>query len=214
MKKILISGFEPFGNDSINPSLEAVKLLDQLEIANAKIHIVQTPVVRYKSIDTVIDAIKKIQPHIVITVGQAGGRAGITPERVAINVDDFRIKDNEGNMPIDQPIFPNASNAYFSSLPIKAIVKALQSEGIPSHVSNSAGTFVCNHLFYGVEHFIRSNSLEIRHGFIHIPYLPEQVKEANEPSMGLELIVKSLKIAVKATLENEKDLVIKGGEIC
>lgn len=214
MKTVLLSGFEPFGDDTINPSLEAVKLLDKEEFKGGEIHIVQTPVVKQKSIDTVVEAIKKLNPDIVITIGQAGGRFGITPERVAINIDDYRIPDNDGNTIIDKPIVKGAPNAYFSTLPIKAMVKAMRENGYPALVSNSAGTFVCNHLFFGVEHFIQSNKLPIKHGFVHIPLLQEQAKDGTKPTMSLRSITDGLHVMIQAILDNEEDIKESGGSIC
>ena len=172
MKKVLITGFEPFGGASINPALEAVKALDGLELEGGVIVTCQVPVTRYESIRAIVDAIETHQPSIVITVGQAAGRASMSPERIAINMDDFRIPDNGGNQPIDLAIDEDGPAAYFTSLPIKAITKAMQDRGIPCQVSNTAGTFVCNHVFYGIQHFLRDT--DIAHGFIHIPLLPEQ----------------------------------------
>ena len=131
-------------------------------------------------------------------IGQAGGRAQITPERVAINISDANIDDNEGNRPTDEPIEIGAPAAYFSTLPIKAIVEKLKAENIPAAVSNSAGTFVCNHLMYGVLRHIEKNSLQTIAGFIHIPYLPEQtVNKENMPSLPLEVSTKAIEIAVR-----------------
>lgn len=212
MKKILMTGFEPFGGESINPALEAVKLLDGVVLNNGIIVAHQVPVTRFKAIEVVIEAIKYHQPDYVITVGQASGRAAITPERIAINMDDFRIADNDGNQPIDQPIIMNGPNAYFSTLPIKAITQALQQQGIPCQVSNTAGTFVCNHLFYGVQHYLRYT--QIGHGFIHIPLLPQQATFGDQPSMSLDLIVAGLKIAAQAVIDNTFDIPLSGGSIC
>ncbi|MDF5484862.1 pyroglutamyl-peptidase I, partial [Vibrio parahaemolyticus] len=172
MKKVLITGFEPFGGDAINPALEAVKQLEAAAIKGGVIVTCPVPVVRYDSVKVVIEAIEAHQPDCVITVGQAAGRSAITPERVAINVDDFRIPDNVGYQPIDEPVVADGPDAYFSTLPIKRIVQTLQKQGIPSQISNSAGTFVCNHLFYGIQHYLKDKP--IRHGFVHIPLLPEQ----------------------------------------
>ena len=212
MKKILMTGFEPFGGESINPALEAVKLLDGVVLNNGIIVAHQVPVTRFKATEVVIEAIKYHQPDYVITVGQASGRAAITPERIAINMDDFRIADNDGNQPIDQPIIMNGPNAYFSTLPIKAITQALQQQGIPCQVSNTAGTFVCNHLFYGVQHYLRYT--QIGHGFIHIPLLPQQATFGDQPSMSLDLIVAGLKIAAQAVIDNTFDIPLSGGSIC
>lgn len=214
MKTVLISGFEPFGGDKINPSLEALKSLQRKTLCSGKIVTVQVPVVRYKCTAIVVEAIKKYKPDVVLTVGQAGGRLGVTPERVAVNIDDFRIADNEKNQPIDQAIVANAPAAYFSTLPLKAIVRALRKKGIPSALSNSAGTFVCNHLFYGVQHYIVSHNLPIRHGFMHIPLLPEQALSGQKPSLSKALIVKALTVAAQVCLDFEEDIVEVGGEIC
>jgi pyroglutamyl-peptidase len=212
MKKILMAGFEPFGQDKINPALEAVKLLDGKQLNGGVIVSCEVPVVRYKAIDVVMEAVKNHQPDIVITIGQAAGRAEITPERIAMNIDDYRISDNEGNQVIDETIVENGPAAYFSTLPIKAMVEALKLKNIPAQVSNTAGTFVCNHLFYGLQH--RLVDTQITHGFVHIPLLPEQAKDLNQPSMSLEMIVDGLAILAQTALDNKQDKVIEGGTIC
>lgn len=212
MKKVLITGFEPFGGASINPALEAVKQLAGYPLNNGEIVVCDVPVTRYEAIDAVIAAIETHQPDFVITVGQAAGRTAITPERVAINVDDFRIPDNGGYQPIDEAIVQDGPDAYFTTLPIKAITRTLQEKGIPCQVSNSAGTFVCNHLFYGVQHYLRDKN--IGHGFIHIPLLPEQSAAGEQPTMALDVIVEALKLAAQATIDNEQDIVFGGGRVC
>ncbi|GAB2643405.1 pyroglutamyl-peptidase I [Vibrio panuliri] len=212
MKKILITGFEPFDGASINPALEAVNKLSQTKLDGGEIVVCEVPVTRFESIDKVVAAIEMHQPDYVITVGQAAGRAGITPERVAINVDDFRIADNGGNQPIDQPVAVDGPDAYFSTLPIKAITRTLQEQGIPCQVSNTAGTFVCNHLFYGVQHYLRDKN--IGHGFVHIPLLPEQDTTGNQPTMSLDVIVEGLRLVAQATINHEQDVVITAGQIC
>lgn len=148
----------------------------------------------------------------MLTVGLAAGRSAITPERVAINIDDFRIADNKGNQPIDVPIVSDGPDAYFSTLPIKAITQRVQERGIPCQVSNSAGTFVCNHLFYGVQHYLRNS--HIKHGFIHIPLLPEQDVSGTQPTMSLENIVEGLKIAAQVAIACDGDMKIGAGKIC
>lgn len=193
--KILLCAFDPFGGESINPALEAVRAakVDGVELVKTEI-----PTVFYKSIKKATAIIDEISPDAVIMIGQAGGRAQITPERVAINISDANIDDNEGNRPTDEPIESGAPAAYFSTLPIKAIVEKLKAENIPAAVSNSAGTFVCNHLMYGVLRHIEKNSLQTIAGFIHIPYLPEQtVNKENMPSLPLEVSTKAIEIAVK-----------------
>ncbi|EGU31636.1 pyroglutamyl-peptidase I [Vibrio scophthalmi] len=212
MKKVLITGFEPFGGAAINPALEAVKKLQNATLNGGEIVICDVPVTRYEAVDTVIAAIEKYQPDYVITVGQAGGRAAITPERVAINVDDFRIPDNGGNQPIDEPVVVDGPDAYFTTLPIKAITRTLQENGIPCQVSNTAGTFVCNHLFYGVQHYLRDK--EIGHGFVHIPLLPEQDTLGNQATMSLDVIAEGLRLVAQATIDNPHDVAIGAGQIC
>ncbi|MGG5253617.1 pyroglutamyl-peptidase I [Neobacillus sp. SM06] len=214
MKKVLVTGFDPFGGEPVNPALEAVKLLNGKEITGFEIVTKEIPTVFGKAIVRLNEAIEDVNPAIVICVGQAGGRSAITPERIAINVDDARIADNENNQPIDREIVPGGPAAYFSKLPVKAIMKKLNDNGIPASVSNTAGTFVCNHIFYGLMHYLETNGRGIRGGFIHIPFLPEQiVRNPGQPSMSLELIVKGLELSIEATITNETDIVAVGGEI-
>ncbi|EGU33735.1 pyrrolidone-carboxylate peptidase [Vibrio ichthyoenteri ATCC 700023] len=212
MKKVLITGFEPFGGAAINPALEAVKKLENATLNGGEIVICDVPVTRYEAVDSVIAAIEKHQPDYVITVGQAGGRVAITPERVAINIDDFRIPDNGGNQPIDEPVVVDGPDAYFTTLPIKAITRTLQENGIPCQVSNTAGTFVCNHLFYGVQHYLRDKN--IGHGFVHIPLLPEQDPLGNQATMSLDVIAEGLRLVAQATIDNPQDVAITAGQIC
>lgn len=212
--KILITAFDPFGGEKINPALEAVKLMKD-EIKGAKILKLMVPTVFVKSVDKTIEAIKKEKPDVVLCIGQAGGRYGITPERVAINIDDARIPDNQGNQPIDSKIYDDGAAAYFSTLPVKAIVKEIKAGGLPSYLSNSAGTFVCNHLMYGVLHYLSQNEKHIRAGFIHVPFIPEQTvnRPYPNPSMSITDIVRGLELAVKAIVENQIDISDIGGAI-
>lgn len=212
--KVLMTGFEPFGCEKINPSFEAVKKLDD-QIAGAHIIKAEIPTVYRKSIETLTKIIEKEKPDIVICVGQAGGRCDITVERVAINIDDARISDNEDNQPIDKKIYEDGKNAYFSNLPIKAMVNEINDNLIPASISNTAGTFVCNHIMYGLLYMINKKYTNIKGGFIHVPFIPEQViGKKNAPSMSLDNIVKGLKCSIKATVENEKDIIVSGGAIC
>ncbi len=201
--KILITGFDPFGGESINPSYEAVRSLPD-SINGAIIVKKQIPTVFRKSIEALERLIEEEMPDIVISVGQAGGRVDITIERVAINIDDSRIKDNEGNQPVDKVIFEDGENAYFSNLPINAMVEKIKNNGIPASISNSAGTFVCNHIMYGLLYLIDKKYPHIKGGFIHVPYLPEQVVDKNNtPSMNLDNIKKALVLAIEEIIENE-----------
>ena len=211
MPTVLLTGFEPFDGDTINPSWECVQALHGTVIAGATVVAVQLPCVFGKSITALRRALRQHQPDIVIAVGQAGGRMEITPERVAINLDDARIPDNAGKRPLDKAITPGGPAAYFSTLPIKAIVAALQAQGLPASISHSAGTFVCNHVFYALmalqeQHKIRSC------GFMHIPFLPEQAaRRGAVPSMSANDIVRSLRIAIETSVQRKKDLRAAGG---
>ncbi|HMM20454.1 MAG TPA: pyroglutamyl-peptidase I [Selenomonadales bacterium] len=207
MQKILVTGFGPFGGEPVNPALEAVKVLNGRTIAGAQVVTGELPVVGHECIEKLIGLIKEIDPVLVVAVGQAGGRVDITPERVAINVDDFRIKDNAGRQPVDEPIAAGGPAAYWSTLPVKAIVSHLRSGGIPASVSNSAGTYVCNNLFYGLMHHLASEGNRRRGGFIHIPYLPEQAaRNPGQPSLALATVARGLELAIEAAMENASDI--------
>ena len=209
--KLLLTAFTPFDGEKINPALEAVKLVKD-RIGNLLIVKLEVPTVFGKSIDTVREAIEREKPDFVLSIGQAGGRADITPERVAINLDDARIPDNEGNQPIDEPIFPDGKNAYFSTLPVKAMVEAIRKEGLPSSLSNSAGTYVCNHLMYGVLYYLDKRPV-IKAGFIHVPYIPEQTKNKKEmPALELSEIVRGLEAAITAIAINGTDKKLAYGQ--
>ncbi|WP_426350664.1 pyroglutamyl-peptidase I [Alloiococcus sp. CFN-8] len=212
--KILVTGFDPFGGEKINPAWEAVSRIKD-EIAGAEVIKLQVPTVFKKSIEKLEAGIEEHKPDAVICVGQAGGRFDVTPERVAINIDDARIKDNEGNQPIDLPVYEDGAPAYFTTLPVKAIVKEINEAGLPSTLSNTAGTFVCNHIMYGALYLADKKYPNMRAGFIHVPYIPQQVVDKKgAPSMALEDIVKSLEAAVKAVVENNQDIKATGGTIC
>lgn len=195
--KILITSFEPFGGQTVNPALEAMKLLPD-NIGKLQILKQELPTVFYKSIQMVWQAIERKKPDAVICLGQAGGRSCISVERIAINMDDTKMADNEGNESVDKPIFEDGENAYFSTLPIKKMVGAIKESGIPAEVSNTAGTYVCNHVMYGVLYKIHREKLSIRAGFIHVPFIPGQVMDQNgKPSMSLDNIVKAIEAACK-----------------
>ena len=215
MKKILLTGFEPFGGEQVNPALEAVRSLEGEMIGGAKVTVCTLPVVQKKALHCLFEKMEELKPDLIVAIGQAGGRPELSLERVAINIDDYRIKDNEGNQPIDEAIVAGAPVAYWSSLPIKAMLAAVRQAGIPASVSNSAGTFVCNHLFYGLMHRLQENASIARGGFIHIPYLPEQAaRNPGQPSMALETIVSGLKIMLEAAVKNETDIKIAAGAVC
>ncbi|MCI5997312.1 MAG: pyroglutamyl-peptidase I [Peptoniphilaceae bacterium] len=209
--KILVSGFDPFGGEKINPAIESVKKLPD-EINGVKIIKVEIPTVAHKSLKKLQEVIEIEKPDVVLSIGQAGGRPDITVERVGINVDDFRIKDNEKNQPIDEKIAKDGPDAYLVTVPIKAMVQKMTENKIPASVSNTAGTFVCNHVCYGMAHLAATKYPNMRTGFVHIPFLPEQVLDKrNMPSMPLELIVKGLECAISAIIETKEDVKIGGG---
>lgn len=211
--KILVTGFDPFGGEKINPAIEAVKRLPR-SIHGAEIYQLEIPTVFHRSAAVMKAKIEEVKPDVILNVGQAGGRAGITVERVAINQDDARIPDNEGNQPIDEQIQKDGEAAYFSSLPIKAMVEAVKSSGIAASVSNSAGTFVCNHIMYQSLYLAHTCYKGVKAGFIHIPFLPEQVVDKpTMPSMNLGDIVKGLTEAIGAIVdyEGKEDEKIIGG---
>ena len=210
--KILVTGFDPFGGEKVNPALEAVKSLP-LEIHGAEVHWVAIPTVFYQSAEVLEAEINRYHPDAVLCIGQAGGRASLTPERVAINQDDARIPDNQGNQPIDTSIRLDGQAAYFSTLPIKAMVQAIKEEGLPATVSNTAGTFVCNHLMYQALYLADKKFPHMRAGFMHIPYMTEQViNKPNTASMNLTDIVRGIEAAIGAIVDyKDKDIKLVGG---
>jgi len=214
MPTVLVTGFDPFENEPINPSWEAVRTLDGQGIAGADIVARQLPTLFGESNKVLGKLLQTLKPDVVIAVGQAGGRAEMAIERIAINVDDARIADNAGKQPIDIAIASDGPAAYFSTLPIKTIVRELRAGGVPASVSQTAGTFVCNHVFYGLMHAIARHKLPTRGGFIHIPYLPSQAaKHPGQPSMAHDTIVTGLRIAIETTLRTLHDVRETGGQL-
>ena len=211
--KLLITGFDPFGGASINPAYEAVKLLPD-RIGDCDVVKLEVPTVYVEDGEVLSKAIEEHQPDIVICVGQAGGRSGMTIEKVAVNLMDARIKDNKGQQPLDELICRDGENAYFAKLPVKAMVKAMKDRGIPARVSYTAGTFVCNDIMYRLLYLIDKKYPAMRGGFIHVPYLPEQVLELPDgmPSMSAASIAEALEAGIIAALNNEDDIVTVGGE--
>ncbi|ASJ16321.1 pyroglutamyl-peptidase I [Thermococcus chitonophagus] len=197
--KVLVTGFEPFGNEKVNPSWEAVKLLpDEIEGVTVVKRLLP---VTFNGVRRILpELILKEKPNVVISTGLAGGRPTITVERVAINIMDSTMPDNEGYKPEDEPIFEDAPTAYFSTLPIKKIVRALRENGIPALVSNTAGTYVCNTAMFTALHTIAKHGLNAKAGFIHVPYSHKQALDKPRPSMALETIAKAIEIAIKVSL--------------
>lgn len=196
--RILVTAFDPFGGERVNPAEQAVKLLPDV-IDGKEICKLTIPTVFGKAGEITIQKIRDLSPDAVICVGQAGGRNAVTPERVAINVMDAGITDNEGGQPVDVPVVPGGPAAYFSTLPIKNMVQAIKDAGLSAAVSNTAGTFVCNSLLYSVLHYTHTYVPSIRSTFIHVPYIPEQTADKpDKPSMPLEDIARALTAAISA----------------
>jgi len=166
-----------------------------------------------KSIETVTEAIDRQQPDAVLCIGQAGGRPDLTPERIAINIDDARIPDNEGRQLLDTPVVPGGPAAYFSTLPVKAMAAAIREAGLPASVSNTAGTFVCNHLMYGVLHHLAIHCPQVRGGFMHVPFIPSQVTHRPAPSMAVTDIARGIEAAVLAIAAHDADISAVEGTI-
>ncbi len=205
--KILVTGFEPFGGETVNPAYEAVKLLPEI-IKGAKIIKLEVPTVFGKGAEKVEKAIEEYMPDAVLCIGQAGGRSCISIERIGINLKEAPIPDNEGNQPIDEKIKEDGQNAYFATLPVKAMVENVRKNGIPSHLSYTAGSYVCNDLMYSVLYILDKKYPHIKGGFIHVPFAIEQVvnKANNIASMPVQYIAKGLEYAIEAIVDNESDI--------
>ncbi|WP_143461366.1 pyroglutamyl-peptidase I [Levilactobacillus enshiensis] len=199
--KVLVTGFDPFGGETMNPAIEAVNQLPAT-IAGATIVKLEIPTVFNRCATVVREAIVRERPAVVLSIGQAGGRAALTPELVAINLSDGRIPDNAGQQPVDQPIQTDGATAYFTQLPVKAMVAAIRAAGLPSTLSTTAGTYVCNHLMYQVQYLRSTEFPELRAGFMHIPFLPSQVTDRpNTPSLALADDVRGITAAITAIVQ-------------
>ena len=209
--KIIVTGFDPFGGEKINPSIECVKALPEIE--GVELIRLELPTVFKESAKRLNEVINDVKPDAVLSVGQAGGRPGITMERIAINVDDARIPDNISQQPIDETIQTEGEAAYFTTLPIKRIVKAIREAGILAEVSNSAGTFVCNHIMYQALFAATKADKPFKAGFMHIPFIPEQTTD--KPSLPLEESTKALQIAIETIRDylNDEDIKVQEGAI-
>ncbi|CCQ11808.1 Pyrrolidone-carboxylate peptidase [Pseudoalteromonas luteoviolacea B = ATCC 29581] len=212
---VLLTGFAPFGGETINPSWEAVNQLEGLAVGSLDSHIIHTkelPCEFDNALSELYKAIDKYHPSVVLCVGQAGGRVGISIERVALNVNDARIPDNIGNQPIDTKVIETGPAAYFAKLPIKRLFNMLKNSGIPAEISNTAGTYVCNHVMYGLLHHIETQHLDCQAGFVHIPYLPSQA--AHHPgaaSMANEMVKKALTLLLNEALAHKDDIKVVAG---
>lgn len=212
MQTLLLMGFEPFDQDLVNPSWEAVRRLDGVQLAvDVRVVARQLPCAFATVGECLTQLIDALQPAMVIATGLGPGRSVISFERVAINVNDARIPDNLGEQPIDTPVVAGGPAAYFTTLPIKAMVKAVREAGIGASVSQTAGTFVCNQVFYLLQHALAATA--VRSGFIHVPYLPEQVVVSGQPSMAVATVVEALKVAMLAAWQTSVDVVEAGGQV-
>lgn len=210
---ILVTGFAPFAGEAINPSWQVVQALPD-KIGYHRVEKLCVPVAFGEAIGCVTKAINKHKPGLVLCLGQAGGRSRMSVERIAINVDDAAIADNTHQQPIDQAIIADGPSAYFCTLPIKAMVAAMTKAGIPAEVSNTAGTFVCNHLIYGVLHHIATGRRAVRAGFMHVPFVESQIVDrANTPALSLATMVVGTRAALRAALQHTRDVKYRGGAL-
>jgi len=220
---VLVTGFEPFAGERLNPSWEVCNRLSR-SIGGMRVRACRVPCEFHRAIEVVTQAIERYRPAMVVSLGQAGGRAHLSVERVAINVDDARVNDNAGSAPIDEAIAPDGPPAYFATLPIKAMVAAMRSAGVPAEVSNTAGTYVCNHLMYGVLHFIAQRAPSplgegrgeghARAGFIHVPYAEEQVLDKPAiAGMAIATMARGVEAAIAAAAQCRSDLEVGGGAL-
>ena len=209
---VLLTGFEPFGGDTVNPSWLVAQALHGQVIAGARIESACLPCVFGKSLDVLQQALRRHRPVLVLALGLAANRTALSLERVAINLDDARIKDNAGAQPVDQAVLPGGPAAHFSTLPIKAMVQAVLQAGLPAEVSHTAGTFVCNHVFYGLMQQLRRRP-GVRGGFMHLPLLPAQAVAPDRPGLALADQVCGVQIALRTALATPTDLRVMGGQL-
>jgi pyroglutamyl-peptidase len=211
-RKILVTGFQPFGGESMNPAWEAVRRLPDT-IGDATVTKVEVPVVFGRGPEAVERAVEEVEPDLVLCVGQAGGRAKITPEFVGINYADARIPDNDGRQPVAERIVDGGPDAYFATLPVKAMVQAMQKAGVPAEVSYTAGTYVCNDVMYSLLHTLATRHPGVRGGFLHVPYATEQATHlsASTPSMSVDDMARGIAVALEAALTHEKDVDVATG---
>lgn len=203
----LVTGFDPFGGEAINPSFEIARALDGETIAGHRVVGAELPTEFARSLPALDALLRKHRPALVIALGQAGGRNAISLERVAVNLIDARIADNAGAQPVDMRIVENAANAYFSTLPVKAMLSALRTANIPAELSQTAGSFVCNHVFYGLMNRLARLRRQVRGGFIHVPFLPEQAQKfPGAASLPLATMIAALRLCLETALTTKDDL--------
>jgi len=203
MKKVLLTGFDPFGKDKINPALELIKKMANEEIPDVVLTTIRLPVVFGEAITELISAIEQTKPDFILSLGQAAGRMVVSIERIGLNMNDTDHADNAGNKPRDELIVANGPAAYFTTINVRETCQEIKKASIPVRISNSAGTHVCNNIIYGVLHYLANkNQNEIKYGFIHIPYLPSQAAAKSKPfaSLPLDIIKKAVRIAIKVNI--------------
>jgi pyroglutamyl-peptidase len=211
--RALVIGFEPFDGDPVNPAREALLRLPP-QLGDLSIATCLLPTVFGRALEMLEQALVRTEPDIVLGLGLAGGRSALSLERVAINVDDARIADNAGERPIDAPVVRGGPAAYFATLPIKAAAAALRAAGLPAMISNTAGTFVCNHVFYATLHHAATRRPQMRAGFLHLPYLPQQAAvHDGAPSMALDDIARGVEIVLRIAARGGADIVAAEGAI-
>ena len=207
---ILLTGFDPFGGDTVNPSWQVAQALHGQRLGGHRVVSAQLPTAFGQSLHRLAALMAAHEPALVVCLGQAGGRAALSIERVGININDARIADNAGAQPIDTPVVPGGPAAYFASLPIKAMLQGVQRAGVPCEVSQTAGTFVCNHVLYGLMHLLAgrgAGAMGVRGGFIHVPWLPEQ----GRPHLALHDMVRGLHAALWAAILAPQDIALGAG---
>ena len=209
---VLLTGFAPFGGEAVNPSWQAVRALEGREIEGHRVAAVELPTEFDTSLPALRRALHRHEPRVAIAVGLAGGRDGISLERVAINMIDARISDNAGAQPVDVPVLRGGAAAFFSTLPIKSALLELQRAGIPAHISQTAGTYVCNQVFYALMHALRRRR-NTRAGFVHVPWLPRQALAHGQPGMPRDQVTRAFEIIVRTALATPRDVRIAGGTV-
>lgn len=210
---VLLTGFEPFGGERINPSRELVRALDGEIVNGHRVMTAVLPVIFSSTLPMLEALLETHRPTLALATGQAGGRSELAIERVAANLIDARIPDGDGRQPVDEPVIAGAPNAYFSTLPVKAMLARLRALGIPAALSQSAGLYVCNQVFFGLAHLVATQYPGVRAGFIHVPWLPQQAaRHHGQPSMALETMVEGVRAALECAIATRRDLRFAGGD--
>lgn len=199
MTRVLLTGFEPFGGERVNPSEIVVRALDGETVAGVRLETCVLPVDRFRAVDLLLERLVAPLPEVVLMLGEAGGRARVTPERIAINVDDYRMPDKAGHQPRGEPVVAGGPAAYLATLPVAKTVEALEEAGIPSAISNSAGTYLCNRVFYRAMHHLAAGGDGVRAGFMHLPYVHEQVRGRSDDvaSLSADTLARAARVALE-----------------